>query len=566
MIPGEIIPLCDGLPHKKTQLCIKVMETTLKRFSVWILGFALSAFVSACGSSPQAVFERLRTIDKSMQEQPAQSLDSLMAMDPSSLNKGQSAYYNLLLTIAQHKNRIPFPGDSAISSARAYFMNHTQEYYNQARASFYHGVVRQMSSTGDTLAHKLILEARQIMAQHDIRDDKLSALVNAYLGKINYADGNLEDADRYLSVAVESERKLGNSLNMILDLCKLLICQVTLRDSLRAERTLSILDSALTCNPDSRNENINNAKTIFYLYIPHQLDSASFYCQKWKPAPGDYGAKQQLLATIYRKQGNFSAAIDCEIKAFENRRSADSLYYHSYYNQLASLYDQLGNRDSSAHYARMAYQSLSDSYTQKTGKRVLELEKQYDLAAKEFELSKVRHQRTLLTVLLLSALILIAFLVWNLRLSRQLKESDQQAKLKDSLARSLLMSTLSSYSGINRRLGYIHNLPDNKRQEALDQFIRENQKTLAGNIDGTLASFAENIPPKVRAIADTLGGVQQRAVFILIEMGFSIGDIANMLSTTSAQVRSVKSTVRKQLERLSAEQGQDISHLEIMQK
>ena len=100
----------------------------------------------------------------------------------------------------------------------------------------------------------------------------------------------------------------------------------------------------------------------------------------------------------------------------------------------------------------------------------------------------------------------------------------------------------------------------------MDQFIRENQKTLAGNIDGTLASFAENIPPKVRAIADTLGGVQQRAVFILIEMGFSIGDIANMLSTTSAQVRSVKSTVRKQLERLSAEQGQDISHLEIMQK
>ena len=540
--------------------------TALKRFAVWFLGLALALCVFSCRTSPRIYSERLRAIDNSLQEHPDWALDSLSALDPSLLSKEQSAYYSLLLTIAQHKNHIPFPGDSAISIARDYFINHTQDYYNQARASFYHGLVRQKASAGDTIAHRYMLQAHQIMDQHGIHDDRLSALVDAFLGKINYANGNGPVADQYFCSAIESERRLGNVRNMILDLCSLLICQATLQDTLRAKLTLFSLDSALACHPDVQSENINNAKTIYYSYCSHQLDSALYYCQRWKPSAIDFGAKQHLLANIYSGLGNVSAAIDCEKKAYNNRQAEDSLYFFAYFNKLATLFEQLGNSDSTAHYAKLAYQSLRENYGQKTEKRVLELEKQYDMTAKEAELAKAKHHRTLLTALLLFSLIIIAFLVWNLYLSRRLRESDHQAKLKDSLARSLLMSVLSSYSGINQRLSYIHNLPSEKRQEALNLFIRENQKNLANNIDGTLSSYTESFPPNIRTIAGLLGGVQQRAVLILTEMGFSINEIASTLSTSGSQVRSVKSAIRKHIEKLSPDLNLDISQLEIMRK
>jgi hypothetical protein len=540
--------------------------TALKRFAVWFLGLALALCVFSCRTSPRIYSERLRAIDNSLQEHPDWALDSLSALDPSLLSKEQSAYYSLLLTIAQHKNHIPFPGDSAISIARDYFFNHTQDYYNQARASFYHGLVRQKQDSGDTLAHRLMHQARQIMDDHSIQNDRLSALIDAFLGRINYGNANFEEAALYFYSAIVSERRLGNVRNMVLNLSDLLVCQVTLLDSIQAERTLCILDSTLAQHPDIHSENINNSKALFYLHIAHQLDSADYYCKQWKASPADFGAKQQLLSKIYENQGNILSAINCEKNTYENRRSQDSIYYHAILNRLSYLYDKIECPDSSAHYAHLAYQSLCKEYSQKTEKRVLELEKQYDMTAKEAELAKAKHHRTLLTALLLFSLIILAILVWNLYLSRRLRESDHQAKLKDSLARSLLMSVLSSYSGINQRLSYIHNLPSEKRQEALNLFIRENQKNLANNIDGTLSSYTENFPPNIRTIAGLLGGVQQRAVFILTEMGFSINEIASTLSTSGSQVRSVKSAIRKHIEKLSPDLNLDISQLEIMRK
>ncbi|MGX8707441.1 MAG: hypothetical protein ACSW72_01670, partial [Bacteroidales bacterium] len=54
--------------------------------------------------------------------------------------------------------------------------------------------------------------------------------------------------------------------------------------------------------------------------------------------------------------------------------------------------------------------------------------------------------------------------------------------------------------------------------------------------------------------------------FILTEMGFSINEIASTLSTSGSQVRSVKSAIRKHIEKLSPDLNLDISQLEIMRK
>ncbi len=537
----------------------------MKRFFECLVLVVLVAGNLSC--TEQGLLEKLQAIDHDLAENPGGALDSLLAIDNSSISRGDlSAYYSLLLTIAQHKNYLPFPNDSAISFARDYFIDHTRDYYNQARASFYYGVVRQYKSYGDTLAHRLMHQARQIMDDHNIQDDKLFALMNAYLGRINYGNANYEEAACYFRSAVESEQRLGNARNTALDLCDLLVCQVTLLDSLQAERTLYKLDSILTQHLDIQLENFNNGKALYYLYISHQLDSAQYYCNKWKPSPGDSGAKQRLLSTIYERRGIIDTAIEYEKRAYSNRRIADSTYYHTYYNRLSILYDRLGNRDSSAHYARRAYQSLRNNYSQKTEKRILELEKQYNLSTKDAELIKAKHHRALLMILLWFSLIIIAILIWVLRLNRKLKETEKQAKMKDTLTRSLLMSVLSTYTGINRKLSLIHNQPSGKRQDALNQLIRDNQKALAHNVNVSLEAFSEYIPQQVRNIADTLNGAQQRGILILTEMGYSSNEIAQMLSTSIDQVRSVKSSVRRQIEIMSPDLKMDASKLVIMQK
>lgn len=537
----------------------------MKRFFECLVLVVLVAGNLSC--TEQGLLEKLQAIDHDLAENSGGALDSLLAIDNSSISRGDlSAYYSLLLTIAQHKNYLPFPNDSAISFARDYFIDHTRDYYNQARASFYYGVVRQYKSYGDTLAHRLMHQARQIMDDHNIQDDKLFALMNAYLGRINYGNANYEEAACYFRSAVESEQRLGNARNTALDLCDLLVCQVTLLDSLQAERTLYKLDSILTQHPDIQLENFNNGKALYYLYISHQLDSAQYYCNKWKPSPGDSGAKQRLLSTIYERRGIIDTAIVYEKNAYSNRRAADSTYYHTYYNRLSILYERLGNRDSSAHYARQAYQSLRENYGRKTEKRILELEKQYNLATKEAELIKAKHHRLLLIILLWFSLIIISVLIWILRLNKKLKETEKQAKMKDNLTRSLLMSVLSTYTGINRKLSLIHNQPSEKRQGALNQLIRDNQKALAHNIDVSLEAFSEFIPKPVRDIADTLNGAQQRGILILTEMGYSSNEIAQMLSTSIDQVRSVKSNVRRQIEIMSPDLKMDASKLVIMQK
>ena len=67
----------------------------------------------------------------------------------------------------------------------------------------------------------------------------------------------------------------------------------------------------------------------------------------------------------------------------------------------------------------MAYQALHDSFEQKTEKRILELEKQYDLSAKQAELDKAKSERRLLWLSLFFTLISAGLLVAILLLTRR---------------------------------------------------------------------------------------------------------------------------------------------------
>jgi len=187
------------------------------------------------------------------------------------------------------------------------------------------------------------------MENNNIEDDKLIALIAAFLGKIHDSKGNTKEAIPYLQTAVEAEKRLGNVRNQVIDYCSLLISLVKTGDE-RSHQICQEMDSVVSIHPEFYSNNVDNAKAVYYFNARHQMDSALHYCQRWNPAPIDIGAKQNMMAGIYRQKGQLDSAIFWEKSSYAHARPSDSLYRHIYYRHLANDYDQLGNADSAAHY------------------------------------------------------------------------------------------------------------------------------------------------------------------------------------------------------------------------
>ena len=98
------------------------------------------------------------------------------------MNEGENAYYNLLSTIAQHKNNVPFSSDSLIASSREWFADKGKDRHNLARSLFYNGLVLYTLSGGDTTAYCYLRDALQLIDDGLVEDDRLASLACAYLG------------------------------------------------------------------------------------------------------------------------------------------------------------------------------------------------------------------------------------------------------------------------------------------------------------------------------------------------------------------------------------------------
>lgn len=532
-----------------------------------ILGLLMLGIVVTPGCSDRSRHaQSLANIDKILNTSPAAALDSLSALDVHSMGESERAYYNLLFTIAQHKNHIPFTNDSAIAFAYQYFQQRTDDYYNQARTGFYHGLVLHLLSTDEETACSYMRDALQIMEKHKVHDDRLKALICFYLGQVNDRRAfNLDEAITYYQAAINIEKSLENEKNLISNYSSLLVCLVKNGQTVRARTVLYELDEALASFPKVRLEKTNNAKALYYLYSEKNLDSARFYTLRWNPSQGDLGTQKHLLAVLCRAEGHIDSAIVYETQALVHRKETDTLSYHSYYHILADLYGQLGDADSTAHYAQLAYKSLHDSFEQKTEKRILELEKQYDVASREAALERERRVRNVALLLLAFALMVAALLFWQWRLMRRNEALRQREALKDAVAKSIVNAVVATYSGINKRLAVIHNLPEKERQDALNSFIQENKMNTSRNLLAALESNYNDLPEDVRQVDAVLDGAQQRTVFILTEMGFGPGEIGKMLGISSSQVRTVKTTVRDRIVSSDLAHLRSIHQLQVMQ-
>lgn len=522
--------------------------------------------VSACRLPFHKEDKRLELLDSLLLSQPAIALDSLIAINPEQYKKKNRAYFSLLLTIAQHKNRVPFESDSLIASSRAWYEHSRTDPHKMARAQFYNGLVRYKKDNMDTSAYQLMRRSLQTLDVHRIQDNRLQALANAYLGRANdFHANNLQEAIRFYKKAVEAEKNQGNIRNLLIDGFDLLVCLVKNGETEEASSVKQMLDSVAYAAHDIHVERQNNAKAIYFLYSELNLDSALFYCQKWKASASDICAKENMMARIHAQRGQMDSAILYEKAAFEHRRAEDTLSFHLYYRYLADYYSQTGPADSAAHYARLAYAALRDNLDQKTQKRILELEKKYDVAEQAAKYEQMRHSRNVILLLFAFALTVCALFFWQWRLLRKNVAMQQREELRDSIFKSVLQAAAVTYAGVNKKLAHIHNLPDEKKQEALVHFIQDNKIQAANNLLSAVETNIDKYPETVQQITSLLDGAQQKTVFVLTELEFTPGDISGMLGITSAQVRMVKKQIRDRIRQTEIGCKRAARQLKVMQ-
>lgn len=503
--------------------------------------FLLSVY--CCSTNNGQYYESLASIDHILNEQPKAALDSLNELDPKLMNEGENAYYNLLSTIAQHKNNVPFSSDSLIASSREWFADKGKDRHNLARSLFYNGLVLYTLSAGDTTAYCYMRDALQLIDDGLVEDDRLAALACAYLGKINdHHTFNYAEAIRYYSKAIEYEKRLNNSRNLILNYCELLGCLMKAQQKDDAQRVLYELDSTLASNPDIRLEKPKNAKAQYYLYTNSNLDSAYYYIRSWNPSYSNLAAKYGLLSDYYRMRGQLDSAILYKKNAFDNRRLEDTMLYSTYYEHLADLYEQNGNADSAAHYAMLAYHSLRDVLERRTEKRILELEKQYDLSAREAELERARYRQNLLTVIVAALLLLTGGLVFLVRNRNRKLRAEQVTRSIIQASAKTHQNTLSQLKPLCvKRKSYTAD----ELQSELGRITTNLRKGFTQNFSDAIEKNRQALTLRQQEILQQLSGERAKTVFLLDELGYTEEEIAEYTCTSIDSVRVTKNNIRR---------------------
>ena len=217
-------------------------------------------------------------------------------------------------------------------------------------------------------------------------------------------------------------------------------------------------------------------------------------------------------------------------------------------------HEQAVEADSTAHYALLSFQALNDSYERKTAKRILELEKQYDLAEKQAELDRVRHSRNIAGLITGLIMLLAASLFLYFRTRRKEAENlvkvQQQQLEEEKLVRALLLSTAKTFNNVIPSLKKLVNLSITQKsplEKPLTELLEKLRRDIPGNITEALEEMPTLQDETFSQAISALNTAQEKAVLLLTEMNYTVQEISQILGITPDVVRSTKSYIRKRI-------------------
>ncbi|MBQ6166181.1 MAG: hypothetical protein IJK41_01910 [Muribaculaceae bacterium] len=366
------------------------------------------------------------------------ALQMLKAINTSSYNNKDRAYYDLLTTQANHDCGIKATNDSTINAAVKYFKAHYDK-EKHARALLYQGCINVELGNLDKAVTSL-RQAEDLAIDNNLKTRALAKMMMGELYQSQVIGAKTLGASKYRE-ALALFTVLDDKLNQI-------ICLSELGALYRINKEKQ--DSAMYYI----NAAIDLAK---YDIKPKYVIANLFSRAEYRAALGDYqGAKDDAIDAIsWNGKGKIHPRIHyTAASAYLHMGRMDSAHYYlqhapamtsiadsiMYYQLLADLARREGKVDDAINYLNLTH-NLADSVAMSSkNDQLLEVEKKYDTqqAALENALLSSRLKGTLLGLALLALTALaLAFLLWRYRNRLKIQQTEyelQKADLDQSIA------------------------------------------------------------------------------------------------------------------------------------
>lgn len=518
----------------------------------------LPIYLLSCSNESNIVYERekLTALDSILSSKPKEAFDSLNTINKSQLSTVDEAYFNLLLTIAMDKNDFVFINDSLIHKSVEWY-NSSKDYYNLYRSTTYWGIVRYAINKKDTLSFSLFKKAEGLFLKNKFEKDYLIGMIYNYLGKINKADLNFSEADYYITKSVEFNRITGNTFNYIISLVDLTWVQLNLKNFIKGLECINILDKVDSI-PQYMRSNVYNVKSAYFASTGNYKQAVIYAIKNIEESVDLKSRDNQYyaLSAYYVNLNQLDSAVYYAEKSIEVSSDTIASSNYNLYKHLADVYKLKKEYEKAADTYFKAYQYHQQYVSEISTKKILELEKRYNIETKDFQLNLANQRNYMLTFLIAGVsvifLLLVALLWFRVKITRKeyyiIKQREEisagktEAKhRKQKVINDFLKISLSLHPEFTENYLKVVNNKYNLSPELYKEFQKINKnfnseyrKNINVIIENELNDLLDFIPPEVNECLSS----NEKVILFLTNEGYTTAQIAELLNTTTNSIRT----------------------------
>ena len=506
---------------------------------------------------------RLKKLDMALISDPYRVRDSLDKIKVAALDEANSAYYWLLSAVTNERCGVVEKEDSMIIISEKHFKDR-KDYMNFCRSVLYKGVIRYNQYKQDTLTATFFSNVGNLMLRYRVNDPATKATLYKYLGKLKRANGEFANAAEYLRKSRQLSEEINDSLEVRrLDL-ELFYVNLAQKDYSQALANIAHYIDSDTTNPLKAYE-LNEAISQFFIER-EEFDIAIVYLKNMLEMSGRIGKgvidRSQLyhrISLYYRNKNMLDTAISYSRRSLAALNGNASTNGHVYYNYIAGLYEAKGDLTNAIDNYKKAYESHKYAYSNYTSKNVSRIESLYETTIKEADLQNERNNRkyfTLLGIMIIGVLTSITLLlrkrVKNFRDESHLAKKEIR-KAENEVSKMKFVNELNEMSIglLNQLMRSVSIEADRNRAGASDtadrlvQCISQTKKSSKERIAEIVQNNFISDYPNLQYLSNLTDF--EKVVFVLLDNGYSIREVAALLDRTQSCISGEKSKIKEKI-------------------
>lgn len=506
---------------------------------------------------------RLKKLDMALISDPYRVRDSLDKIKVAALDEANSAYYWLLSAVTNERCGVVEKEDSMIIISEKHFKDR-KDYMNFCRSVLYKGVIRYNQYKQDTLTATFFSNVGNLMLRYRVNDPATKATLYKYLGKLKRANGEFANSAEYLRKSRQLSEEINDSLEVRrLDL-ELFYVNLAQKDYSQALANIAHYIDSDTTNPLKAYE-LNEAISQFFIER-EEFDIAIVYLRNMLEMSGRIGKgvidRSQLyhrISLYYKNKNMLDTAISYSRRSLAALNGNASTNGHVYYNYIAGLYEAKGDLTNAIDNYKKAYESHKYAYSNYTSKNVSRIESLYETTIKEADLQNERNNRkyfTLLGIMIIGVLTSITLLlrkrVKNFRDESHLAKKEIR-KAENEVSKMKFVNELNEMSIglLNQLMRSVSIEADRSRAGASDtadrlvQCISQTKKSSKERIAEIVQNNFISDYPNLQYLSNLTDF--EKVVFVLLDNGYSIREVAALLDRTQSCISGEKSKIKEKI-------------------